>query len=394
MDRREGDGFDDLPILGELRDALAAHMLETATAAGAAPGRRPSRAWVLAGARRAGLALAVVVALGVVAVGLVALHHRAGSSSRGPAGHGTPSSAAPIGPAPPVVSGEIGRARKQVVARDHACAQTAGHGATTEQGSPPASMLSVVGVLRRPPLPPDPTDKVVAALGWPIGGGVFVNDLRRARTEFGRSYWLIPEARATPFAPIPSRCYAEFRATLKRDLRHASRVERDVALRAQQEQLGVQRLQSEHRQGLCFAAIALDTRPRPGAAGYGCSAAPTAARPLGVGAIDPVGGGATIQAGVVADGYVSVSAHFPGGKGAPALTVTSSVVNNVYVIRVPHRPDRADFVVRWRLRRADGAVVTIGFNTSAPVAKLLPKPPPVAKVRRTQNVRTTGAGGG
>ena len=158
-----------------------------------------------------------------------------------------------------------------------------------------------------------------AALGWPIGGGVFVNDLRRARTEFGRSYWLIPEARATPFAPIPSRCYAEFRATLKRDLRHASRAERDVALRAQQEQLGVQRLQSEHRQGLCFAAIALDTRPRPGAAGYGCSAAPTAARPLGVGAIDPVGGGATIQAGVVADGYVSVSAHFPGGR-APRLS--------------------------------------------------------------------------
>ena len=102
MTRRERDAFDDLPILGELRDALAAHMGHSATAAGPAPRgheRRQARTRALAGARRAGLALAVLVALAVVAVGLVAVHHQTASPSPDtPAGHG--SSHIPTGPVP------------------------------------------------------------------------------------------------------------------------------------------------------------------------------------------------------------------------------------------------------------------------------------------------------
>ena len=385
MSRRERDAFDDLPILGELRDALAAHMSQSATAAGPAPRgheRRQARTWALAGARRAGLALAVLVALAVVAVGLVAVHHRTASPSPDtPAGHG--SSHIP-GPAPPVAGGGIARAQRQTIAHDHACAQTANRGQTIDHGAPPESMLSVLGVLRRPALAPDPTNKVLHSIGWDAGAGVYVDYIRRARTEYGRSYWIVPEARTTPFGPIPARCYGEFRATLKRDLRHASAAARARALEAQQQQLDAERQESEHRQGLCFIEIGLRTRPHPGAVGFGCGAAPTEANPLsgGNGSGDTAGG--TIQSGVVPDGFVAVTAHYPAIAGAPALTLTSNVVNNVYVLKVPRRPARAQSPDQWRLRRADGGVLTV---SGVPA-------PPVGPVQRTHNVQQGGRGGG
>lgn len=390
MDRRERDGFEDLPILADLRELLAAHMRETAaTAPGHAAGT-PTRArrrtgWALAGLRRAPLALAVAVALAVVAVGLVALHQRtAAHHASAQSGHGSqpPASAEPP---PAVVPGEINHARKQVIAHDPACAQTTNHGQTIDRGSPPESMLSVLGVLRRPPLSPDPTDRVLHSIGWDAGAGVYVNYLRRARTEYGRSYWLVPEARTSPFAPIPARCDAELRATLKRDLRHASAARRTQALRALDAQLSAERAQSQHRQGLCFVEIGLHTRPHPGAVGFGCSAVPAQGNPLVDGNRSGDRGGGTIQSGVVADGYVSVSVHFPAAGGAPALTLSSDVVNNVYVLKVPRRPGRASFPDQWRLRRADGGVLTIG--------SVVP-PPTVVPVQRTHGVRTGGGGGG
>jgi hypothetical protein len=387
MTRRERDPFDDLPILGELRDALAAHMGASVTAAAPAPGahaRRHARTWALAGARRAGLALAVLVALAVVAVGLVAVHHRTASPSPDtPAGHGSSHSSIPTGPAPPAAGGDIARAQRQTIAHDRACAQTANRGQTIDHGAPPESMLSVLGVLRRPALAPDPTNKVLHSIGWDAGAGVYVNYIRRARTEYGRSYWLVPEARTTPFGPIPARCYGEFRATLKHDLRHASAATRTRELGAQQQQLGAERQESEHRQGLCFIEIGLRTRPHPGAVGFGCGAAATEANPLsgGDGSGDTAGG--TIQSGVVPDGFVAVTAHYPAVASAPALTLTSDVVNNVYVLKVPRRPARAQSPDQWRLRRADGGVLTVSGV----------KAPPAGPVQRTHSVQHGGGGG-
>ncbi len=104
MTRREQDGFDDLPILADLRELLAGHMRTAAVqGAGAATDRRRPGRWALNGARRAGLALAVAVALAVVAVGLAALHQRvAGHHATPPAGGGNVHQ--PVPPASPAPS--------------------------------------------------------------------------------------------------------------------------------------------------------------------------------------------------------------------------------------------------------------------------------------------------
>ena len=113
-------------------------------------------------------------------------------------------------------------------------------------------------------------------------------------------------------------------------------------------------------------------------------AAPTEANPLsgGNGSGDTAGG--TIQSGVVPDGFVAVTAHFPAIAGAPALTLTSNVVNNVYVLKVPRRPARAQSL---------GSLASAPRRRSVLTSRRVP-PPPVAPVQRTHNVQQGGRGGG
>jgi hypothetical protein len=213
-------------------------------------------------------------------------------------------------------------------------------------------MLSVLRVLRRPPLAPDPTQRVLYSIGWDKGAGVYVNYIRRARTEYGRSYWIVPEARTTPFSPIPARCYTAFHTRLLRDLRHASPSLRAQALKAQVQAFAAQRAETTHRAGLCFIEIGLHVRPHPGAVGFGCSAAPTAADPIQGGSISGDSGGGTIRSGVVPDGIAAVTAHFSRSGRDPARTITSDVVNNVYVLKVP--PHTAPFPSGESIRMSDG----------------------------------------
>jgi hypothetical protein len=358
MDGSDHDRFEDLPILADLRNLLADHMRE-ASVPGALPAARrlPAQRWALAGVRRAGLTLAVAVALAVVAVGLVALHHRtAAHHSPPPAGHGPVPHTAPVTPAPPSPGSTLAnKAQHQVIARDHACAQPTNRGQTIDHGSPGHAVLALLGVLRRPPLAPDPTNKVLRSIGWDIGAGVYVNYIRRARTEFGRSYWIVPEARTTPFGPIPARCYREFHTTLLRDLRNASPALRSQALSAQRGQVDVMRSQSEHRAGLCFIEIGLHVRPHPGAVGFGCSPGVQGLVPGLSGNDSGDGAGGTIISGIVP---VAVTARYPGSGSGPAHTVTSDVVNNVYVIKVPPDTAHAPFDGAWRIRMSDGRVLT------------------------------------
>jgi hypothetical protein len=361
MDRRERDGFNDLPILADLRELLAEHMREASVQGAPGAGRRlRPGGWALTGARRAGLALAVAVALAVVAVGLVALHQRAGGRhSTPPAGGGiVHHKTAPVNPAPSPGSKLAGKAQHQVIAQDHGCAQPTNRGQTIDHGSPGHAVLSLLGVLRRAPLPADPTDKVLHSIGWDIVAGVYVNYIRRARTEYGRSYWIVPEARTTPFGPIPARCYREFHATLMRDLRHVSPALRAQALRAQRDQFSTMRSQSEHRAGICFIEIGLHVRPHPGAVGFGCSPGVQGVVPgFGSSGSGDRGGG-TIVSGMVPDGVVAVTAHYPASSSDPAHTITSNVVNNVYVIKVPPNTARPAFGAAWSMKMSDGRVLT------------------------------------
>jgi hypothetical protein len=360
MNRRERDGFDDLPILADLRELLADHVHTAGVqGVGAATRHRRPGGWALNGARRAGVALAVAVALAVVAVGLLALHQQtAGHHSSGPAGNVHHPSPPAGGPSPSAINGYVNTAQRQTVARDHACSPPSNRGRTIDHGAPPETMLSTLGVLRRPPLGPDPTNKVLYSIGWDAEAGVYVNYIRRARTEYGRSYWIVPEARVTPFGPIPARCYAEFRATLRHDLRHASPRLRRQTLETQKEELQADRQSSEHREGLCFIEIGLHVRPHPGAVGFGCS-------PGISGTVPPSGGngsgdhaGGTIMSGMAHDGVVAVTVHYDAGGRDPAQTITSDVVNNVYVLRIPAHTAHQAFPSAWRLRLTDGRVVS------------------------------------
>jgi hypothetical protein len=307
------------------------------------------------------LALAVAIAVAVVAIGLLALHHRSAAPHPAPpANHGTVHRSVPEPGNPPPSPGDklATQAQHQVIARDHSCAQPVNRGETIDHGSPPHAILSQLGVLRRPPLPPDPTNRVLYSIGWDKGAGVYVNYIRRARTVYGRSYWIVPEARTIPFGPIPARCYREFHATLLRDLRHASARLRAQALNAQRGQFSMMRSQSEHRAGLCFIEIGLHVRPHPGAVGFGCSQGIQNVVPGFGGSESGGGAGTMIVSGLAPDGVVAVTVHYsPSGSG-PAQTVTSNVVNNVYVLRVRRKAGRGPFPATWRIRMANGRVLT------------------------------------
>lgn len=357
MNSRDRDRFEDLPILGDLRGLLADRMREVGASTPGPTTRRSG--WAVAGLRRVPLALAMAVAVGVVVVGLLALHHRSAGGQHGrPASHG---SGNPTGPPPTApssaVTGDIDRAQRQAITRDHACSSTTNRGATINRGPPPQTMLSILGVLRRAPLPSDPTNKVLYSIGWDKGAGVYVNAIRRARTVYGRSYWIVPEARTTPFSPIPARCYGEFRATLLDDLRHASRSLRARALQAQRQAFAAQRAEATHRAGLCFIEIGLHVRPHPGAVGFGCTPGIQGTIP-GAGSITGTPGGGTIMSGLAPDGVVAVTVRYLASGHSPARTITSQVVNNVYVLKIPPRTAHASFPDQWLIRMAGGKVLS------------------------------------
>ena len=357
MSQSDRGSFDDLPILGELRERLAARMAAAPTAAAARRRRRPrgGLGWAGAGLRAAPVVAAVAVAL-IVAAGVLLLRHGHGGGHRRPA---TPTHPAPPPRPviPPAISRDIDRARSTVIARDHACATPTNRGPTVDHGSPGSRVLSVLGVLRRAPLPSDPTTKVLYSIGWDAGSGVYVNYIRRARTEYGRSYWIVPEARTSPIGAIPARCDGKFRAALVHRLRHAPAAVRGQAVRDLQQQLATARREAADSAGLCFIAIGLAVRPHPGAVGYGCSPGVSGTVPLNGanGAGDRAGG--TIMSGIARDGIVGVILHYAASGRDPARTITSNVVNNVYVLRIPPGTAHQPFPSQVRLRLSDGRVV-------------------------------------
>lgn len=172
--------------------------------------------------------------------------------------------------------------------------------------------------------------------GFNAGAGVYVDYIRRARTSFGKSYYLVPEARIGVFGPIPDRCYGEMRRALKHDLRSAPPALRKPALAAQAQEFAAERLQARQQQGLCFAAVSLGFHGRLGGVDEGCTpGVPNVRNPLagGIGEGDRAGG--TIFAAVVPDVVGSVTLEFDAGGGNPARSITSRAVNNVVVFKIP-----------------------------------------------------------
>ncbi len=343
--------FDDLPILGELRDVLEARF-RASERRGPASLRR-MRAWTGSGLRAVPMLLAALVAV-VVAAGALTVFKHGASSGGGPSGGG---------PNPVSLTTtqkrHIATAISATMFADHACRPSVNRGKTFLQGSPGPELLSEFGVLRRPALPADATTRTLFNNGFDAGAGVYVKYIRRARTEYGKAFYLIPEARTTPFGPIPARCYAEMKTTLIRERRHEPVTVTAAALTAEVEQIQALQLESEKRAGMCFAVVSVHHRGKTGGVDEGCSSGLNWLRhPVsdqGIGEGDRAGG--TIFASIVPDSVASATLEFKAGHGDPARSVTSQAVNNVVVFKIPPRTYHQAFPTKVVLRRVDGTVL-------------------------------------
>ena len=68
--------------------------------------------------------------------------------------------------------------------------------------------------------------------------------------------------------------------------------------------------------------------------------------------------GGSIISGLAPDGVVSVTARYNASATDPAHTITSDVVNNVYVLKVPADTAHQPFPAAWRITMSDGRVLT------------------------------------
>ncbi len=92
--------------------------------------------------------------------------------------------------------------------------------------------------------------------------------------------------------------------------------------------------------------------------GFGCSPGVQGVVPGFGGSGSGDRGGGTIVSGMVPDGVVAVTAHYAASSSDPARTITSNVVNNVYVIKVPPNTSRTAFDAVWSVKMSDGRVLT------------------------------------
>jgi len=356
MSSPEGDRFDDLPILAELRQRLERRFTP---AHGGAHGR------VRAGVRVLPMGLAAATAVAVAVVALVALGHRHSASRPArPAAHRA-HPASPPGPHQPgaafpsrLQQRQINAAQRQVIARDPACRQKVNRGATFTHASPGHELLSLLGVMRRPSLPPDASTRTLMNGGFDIGAGVFVDYIRRARSEYGKSYYLVPEARITPFSPLPARCSGEILAALGNALANVSAGQRRATLRGESQALAVQRQETQHQEGLCFAIVSHRHKPGPNGVDMGCQQGfSQLAHGGGIDIIEGDRAHGRIMAGAVSDEVASVTVEFAAGGGDPARSITVRPVNNVIVVKVPPRTHHIAFPTTVALRTAAGKVI-------------------------------------
>jgi hypothetical protein len=255
----------------------------------------------------------------------------------------------------------IDRAQRQTIAHDPQCkVPTNGQlGPTFVHGAPPKTLLAALGVLRRPALPADRSTRMLFRNGFNVGAGVYVDYIRRARTLYGKSFYLIPEAHIVPFGAIPERCYREMRRALQRDLRRAPSALRAPTLRAQAEQFAIQRQQAKHQRGVCFAAVSLGFHGRLGGVDEGCSPGVNDVHHAlweGIGEGDRAGG--TILAYIVPDKVATVTLQYDPAAGVPAATIRSRAVNNVVVFKIPKRVPHQQFPSHVVVRGANGQAIT------------------------------------
>jgi len=179
------------------------------------------------------------------------------------------------------------------------------------EGAPSKSLLSMLGVLRRPATPADALPQRIAdAIFLPSGFKVYAKYIRRARVVGDRTYYVMP-ARFAACAPLQ---------------RHDG-VELACVLRVQQRIVDA---------GASGGSTATEIKQR-GMFMVGGSCLHTAQ--------------ATLIAGVVPDGVATVTLRYP------ASTFTTTPVNNIVVANVPHPGVPLDRPLTMTWRAANGTII-------------------------------------
>jgi hypothetical protein len=295
-----------------------------------------------------GWRLAAMVALGAIVVASVSVAESSGAAANGPAARRQEEQRYVETAVLKAINGPA-CVREQLPA--------------TNAGSPPASLLSILGVLRRPATPADRVPPQITSHEVDL----YVNYIRLARSAFGRD-WYVWVAGPPPGSLPPANengCLAAQAADFRTELPSIP-----TALRAATTQVFNVQLRAERH----FDA----QPPRPvgvhlfglnpgggGGGGGGADAAEIARQGMWGSSSGGTGAnpGLTLFDGVVPDGVATVTLHYSAGKvggfsrrTASAVTITAHAVNNVVVVSVPRAGAQAmNVTTTWRA--ADGATI-------------------------------------
>jgi hypothetical protein len=320
------------------------------------------------------LAVSCAVVLSVALFALVSLHHhRAQTPQPAPAAtndHRPPHSSAPPSPGPiprnaddAVIAASFNTASKE----DRACGPgAAGPFATISQGSPSATILSTLPILRRPATSADqlPSPRYFHGrlIGPFQGGVVYVRYVRLARVVDGISFYLVPVGnlgRPPISQTAADRCYRLMVAALRAQLPKVPTNNRAVTLRYGKSQFAEARwnlANSSVYQGV-FLLYQL-----PDGGGSGSVVRASMIQQGGT-----LGGGGSASSGIMLDGIVppdvaTVTLNFPAtryrGHRLPPLSVTGNVVNDVLFIHpIPTLFQRGGWPTSAIWRSASGKVI-------------------------------------
>jgi len=392
MSKRKPDNFQDLPILAELGELLerrftgaqhhtteAARPSSTDDVAAARPPtarRAAARPRLRATAAAVPVVFSILVAAVVAVVALTSIRHAPAPAGRQPASH---ANAFPEFPnlTTPEARDIIG-ARTATIAHDRACSPFVKGLPIIDRGSPSPALTSVIGVLRQPATDadklPELLQRVLSRRSPGTGREIYVNDVRLARTVAGTRFYIVPMGNASGLKPVPAGCEAREIATLKHTLAHTPEASRTRILALQRQYLAWETYDERYPQGIAEAEL-LPARLANQAGSYPQGIAGAQLLPARLGnQAGSFGSGSTVAAiqngdaglgfmranhslylhGIVPSGVATVTLH---RTANPSYTTTATVINNVWVARLPINTVNAAFPLEYIWRSAQGTVI-------------------------------------
>jgi hypothetical protein len=323
--------------MSDFLEALEAQMRAAAHArvAGGHPGGSPWARWLdrlRSGAGALSIVAAVAVVAAVVVVALTTIGH-------GPAGGRPPSAAPPVGGQQRQELGYI-RAANQQVFRMPGCHRHPLVSLPVRNGSPSATLLSVVGVLRRPATKADRLPRALQANDGDAQG-IYVKYIRLARVRDGVSYYIVPAASVFPrLTQLSAGCSAAMVAALHAELPRIPARLRSPTLRLQAQIIAEARKSAQQAagDGICLMF--------DGASASGGTCGATAREIKQGGLISSFG----VLTGVVPDGVATVTIQEPVSNGRATAAVTTNVAGNVFAVSISgsHRGNPRSWAMIWR----------------------------------------------